>query len=254
MLPAERIEKVKIYIQQNKYASINELAVIFNTSVPTIRRCLKQLETESVIESVRGGAVYVENHTIVEAPYDIKQKQNLEEKRRIAAEAAKYVTATDCIFLDSSSTVYEMISYVRKIVGLTVATNDVMIANTLSTAHDLSVLVTGGHLRPGYHTLMGNFAESLLKQIRVDYAFMSVDAITNDGRFMITNVEENGIKRAIFDSASKRIILCDHSKFEKTAFISLWDSDQVDLIITGTELSDDLYDHYIKLGFKLVRV
>ena len=48
MLPAERYEKVKAHLQQHRYANINELAEMFHTSTPTIRRCLKQLGYQKI--------------------------------------------------------------------------------------------------------------------------------------------------------------------------------------------------------------
>ena len=71
---------------------------------------------------------------------------------------------------------------------------------------------------------------------------------------MITNAEEMGIKRAAFQNSSKRIMLCDHSKFDRDAFVNLWDFEQVDMVITGRELEDERYDFYTELGLKIVRV
>ena len=253
MLPAERYENVKTYMQQNKYANINELATEFDTSTPTIRRCLRQLEADKVVKIVRGGAIYTEA-TVVEQPYNIKKMQNIEEKARIANEASKYIASNKSIFLDSSSTVYELIDHISGFQNLTVTTNDVKIAEALSAVPDVSVLVTGGILRKKYYTLTGSFAENLMQQVHIDCAFLGVDAITVDGHFMITNMEESGIKRAIFNNATKRIVLCDHTKFGNNAFINLWNPEQVDMIITGTELNEDLFDCYRELGFNIVRV
>ena len=255
MLPAERYEKVKAHLQQHRYANINELAEMFHTSTPTIRRCLKQLENNNIVESVRGGAVYIGSSQVVEQPYNIKKQQNFEEKRRIAREAVRRIQPESCIFMDSSSTVYEMIhAFSEDMHSLTICTNDVKIAESLSTRTDITVLVTGGILRRGYYTLSGNFAETLLNQIRIDCAFLSVDAITPDGFFTITNAEESGVKRAIFQNANERILLCDHSKFGKTALINLWDPEKVNTIITGKELSDEYYDRYTQMGYHIVRV
>ena len=53
MLPAERYDRIKDYILQNKYANISELAAMLNTSVPTVRRCLKQLEADNTIKRTK---------------------------------------------------------------------------------------------------------------------------------------------------------------------------------------------------------
>jgi len=254
MLNAEREEKIKAYILEKRYASLSELSEVFGVSVPTVRRCVKRLAADGVIDIVRGGAMYLDNQRMVEQPYEIKRKLNLDEKKRIAEEASRQIVDSDCVFLDSSSTVFEMLPHIQELNNLKVATNDVVIATVLSGVPNVSVLVTGGSLRKGYNTLMGSFAETLLSQIHVDCAFIGVDAISRDGNFMITNSEEVGIKRAAFYGAAKRIVLCDHSKFEKSAFISLWNHEKIDLIITGRELDDNVFEYYLKLGLKIVRV
>lgn len=255
MLSAERYEKIKAYMYENKYANINELAVLFDASVPTIRRCLKQLEKENIVESVRGGAVlHSSDKTIFEQPYQVKKQQNADEKSRIAAEACKYIQSNSSIFLDSSTTVYGMIPFMQGFKSLSICTNDVTVAGTLTSKYNYTVMVVGGILRSGYYTLTGNFAEKMMCQFHMDCAFMGSDTISETGNFMITNAEEMGIKRAAFQNSSKRIMLCDHSKFDRDAFVNLWDFEQVDMVITGRELEDERYDFYTELGLKIVRV
>ena len=254
MINAERQEKIKEYVYANKYANINELAELFQTSTATIRRCLKQLEAEHVVEMVRNGAVLVSDGTTFEKPYLVKRQQNGEEKRRIAQAAASYLHTGDSVFLDSSSTVFEMIGYLRNLERLTVSTNDVMIASTLSPFTNLSVMVIGGLQRQGFYTLTGCFAESCMEQVHVDFAFLGVVSISPNGHFMITNSEEVGIKRAILWSANTKIVLCDHTKFNHTAFMKLWEAQDVDLVITGRELDDATYEAYQELGLKIQRV
>lgn len=254
MLNAERLERIRKYIAKNKFASIKDLAVEFNTSTATIRRCLKQLEEERFIQSVRGGAVLASSGSSFEQPYQTKRLQNIDEKIRISQAACKLISGNDSIFLDSSSTVYEMTKILINKKNITVSTNDVAIASALNQAKDITTTVTGGTLRKQFFTLTGFLAEKNLEQMYVDYAFMGVDAISTKGHFMITNTEEIGIKRAAVDCASKAIVLCDHSKFNSQAFISLWDCTNIDLIITGNELGEESFKYYTDLGLKIEMV
>ena len=254
MLNAERLEIIREHVIQNKYGNINELAAMLNTSSATIRRCFKQLEEEKLVESIRGGVVLASTASVLEQPYTEKRQHNTEEKIRIAQEACKYVKNNDSIFLDSSSTVYEMCSGLRKMKSLKITTNDVLIAGTLNGQEDCTVMVTGGILRRGYYTLTGFLAQENIQQIHVDTYFTGIDAVTPAGDFMITNTEEVDIKRSLMQRANQCVVLCDHEKFNCAAFFHLWDYTQVDQVITGKELSDELYHKYIELGMSLIRV
>lgn len=251
MLNAERMEKIREYVVKNKFVNIKDLAVQFNTSSATIRRCLKQLEKENFIQSVRGGAVLISDGNTFEQSYQVKRQQNIDEKKRIAQAACEFISTNNSIFLDSSSTVFEMTAILPSIRNITVLTNDVIIAGALSQVKDISVTVTGGTLRKNYYTLTGFLAERAMQNIRVDYAFMGVDAINSKGNFMITNTEEIEVKQIITECANKVIVLCDHSKFNRQAFLSLWDYKQIDLIITGKELGDEAYNSYTELGLNI---
>lgn len=254
MLQAERLERIRDYLVANKYASITELAETFQTSPATIRRCLKELEQKRVIESIRGGAVLRGSGNTFEHPYSIKRRRNETEKKRIAAYAASLISANNSVYLDASSTVREMTEFLCQKQGVSVCTNDVQIAGDLSSASGLLVMVTGGVLRQGYYSLSGYFTDLFVSKTQVDYAFMGIDAISKENGLMLTNSEEVGTKQKIGEHASELIVLADHEKFEHMAFLKTWDFSEVALVITGTELPDEIFHEYQELGLKIKRV
>lgn len=254
MLQAERLERIRDYLVANKYASITELAETFQTSPATIRRSLKELEKKNIVENIRGGAVLRGSGNTFEHPYPIKRKRNETEKKRIANYAASLVCANSSIYLDASSTVREMADSLHNKQGISVCTNDVLIASDLSSAANLVVMVTGGVLRQGFYSLSGYFTDQFVSRMQVDYAFMGIDAISKNNGLMLTNIEEIGIKQKIGQHSGELIVLADHEKFNHTAFLKAWDFSEVALVITGTELSDEIHDKYIDLGLKIKRV
>lgn len=254
MLQAERLEKIRDYLVANKYASIAELAEAFETSPATIRRGLKELEQKKVVESIRGGAVLRGSGNTFEHPYPVKRRRNETEKRRIAAYASSLISANNSVYLDASSTVREMAEFLRHKQGVSVCTNDVLIAGDLSSADGLVVMVTGGVLRQGFYSLSGYFADHFASRTRVDYAFMGIDAISKENGLMLTNIEDVGIKQKIGEHAGELIVLADHEKFEQMAFLQAWNFSQIALVITGTELSDEVFREYQELGLKIKRV
>ena len=254
MLQAERLEKIRYYLVANKYARIKELAETFHTSPATIRRSLKELEQKKIVESIRGGAVLRGSGNTFEHPYPIKRRRNETEKKRIAAYAASLVSANSSIYLDASSTVREMTESLRMKQGVSVCTNDVLIAGDLSSATDLVVMVTGGVLRQGFYSLSGYFADQFVSKMQVDYAFMGIDAISTTNGLMLTNIEDIGIKQKVGRMCGKLIVLADHEKFHHGAFLKAWDFAEVALVITGNELSDELYSQFTDLGLNIKRV
>ena len=254
MLRAERMEILRDFLMSNKYASVTELAEVMQASPATVRRCLADLEEKKIVERTRGGAVLLGAGNTYEHPYSIKRRKNEAEKKRIAEYAASLIPANTSVYLDASSTVREMTKHLRSMKNVTVITNDVLIAGDLSRAQDLIVIVTGGVMRQGYYSLSGFLTDQAMASMRLDCAFMGIDAISAGGGLMLTNMEELGTKRAIAKTTPETIVLADHDKFDRGAFLKVWDFGEISRVITGVELPDEVYERYTELGLTIERV
>jgi DeoR family fructose operon transcriptional repressor len=252
MLQLERMEKIKGYILQHEYADIKKLAEMLDVSTATIRRALKRLETEKIVDLTRGGAALVRKGNLYEYPYKVKLQMYSEEKRRIAQKALEYIEPNESVFMDSSSTVYAMTDGLSRVRDITIATNDILIAQNLTNAEGLPVTVVGGTLRKHYYTLTGYIAEMVMKDMCFDHAFMGIDSLSLRGGLMITNSEEVQIKRKVISSSNQVLVLCDHSKFEQESFLNVCGFGDVDLIITGRELDEKIYKRYLDEGIHLI--
>jgi len=255
MLQAERLNSIRKYVDTVGYAELNNLVKEFGISKATARRDLQRLMSENVIELTRGGAVSVQKKgSLYEDAYSIKSEHNKEEKQRIAKAACEMLKERHSVFLDSSTTVREMVPEIKKIdFEIVIATNDIMIASDLIEAENITVNVVGGTLRKGYYTLTGVFAETILRELSLDVAFMSCDSANLTNGFSLTNVEEVQLKRMIVDAADNAVMLCDSSKFEKSSFMQMFDISAPSKIITGKELHDDIYNMYLERGVDIIR-
>lgn len=251
MLQLERFRSIEELLSKKNHLKISELEKHLNVSRATIYRDLKDLDKQGKIRIVRGGIAKPSSH---ELPYIAKRAINTDEKRRIAKAAAGYIMPNQTIFLDSSTTVNEMTSYLLERKDIQVITNDLNIASDLTISLELKVYVIGGLIRPGFYTLTGYLAQNNLSKMHADIAFLSCDAIGLRDGCMLTNDEEVDIKREVIKRSSRVIILCDHSKFSGFAFLSFCNLNQVERVITGKELNDSIYSEYTENGVCLEKV
>jgi DeoR/GlpR family transcriptional regulator of sugar metabolism len=99
--------------------------------------------------------------------------------------------------------------------------------------------MTGGFYRRGLNLLLGSWAENFLRNVRVNKAFIGVDAIDiRDGVFNAT-MEEASIKKIIVEVSKEVILVADHSKFGRIALAKICELDRIHKIITdsGLEMS-----------------
>lgn len=247
MIRDERINRMKAYINTQQYVSMTELMSKFNISKATVRRDLEMLAQENEICLLRGGA-RKKDDVNRELMYSEKLGRNREEKKRISQCAAEMIQEGQTVFIDTGVTTREMIPYLCSLRNVHVVTNDVWIAAHITTNTDIKVSVPGGNIRRGYYTIKGHEAEQFLSKLYVDIAFVSIDAIDRKFGCSITNNDEVNIKQKVISNSSKAVILADHSKFGTVASWKVCEIEDIDLYITGTELSKEEVEYYKKMN------
>lgn len=238
MLQFERLEKVLEYIDEKGTVSIPELTKVFDVSKTTVLRDLKELENQNLIIRVHGGATSKRRRgTNFEPKYKVKEKEAVAEKEAIADLAINHISSGETILLDSGSTTLMLAKKLSLARYVTVITNDIKIAMTLSDNDNIELVVIGGQKRKGVYSLIGPFAESILNQLKVDKVFLGADAVDFKSGLTNSNIEEINIKKTMIEVAKEKILLADSSKFNKMAFTKIASLDVLDRIITDEHLS-----------------
>jgi DeoR family fructose operon transcriptional repressor len=178
--------------------------------------------------------------TSYEPPFDVRKDFFYDEKQRIASAAIELVQENETLLLDSGTTVYELAKALMNKNNLYIATNDLNSAMLLSQNTDIELTVFGGALRKHHYSLNGYFTENMIRQIHADKVFLGVDAVDMNIGYMNFSVEEIQTKKLMIQASNEVIVLCDHSKFEKIAFVNICHFDEVDLVITGKEINRDI--------------
>ena len=93
--------------------------------------------------------------------------------------------------------------------GVTVYTNGLAIASRLENSSHLSVIVTGGLIRPLQHSLVNPLATVIFRQINADIAFVGCNGIDRIRGVTNLNVEEAEVKTAMISAARRRILIAD---------------------------------------------
>ena len=240
ILRAERYEKIIQLVRDRAIVSVSEFCNELNASKATIRRDLNELHAKGFLKKTHGGAMVMSTPTTEELPIEVRRLMRKDEKSRIADLALEYIKEDSSIFLDSGTTTFEIAEKLSTYQNLTILTNDINIAYEVSQNTQNNVIVAGGKLKKHSATLMGMFTEQMISQIHVDTAFISVDAVEMKHGFMDYNTDEIPIKREMIQNSRQSIVVCDHSKFQNAAFMTICPINDINLTITGREL-DDLY-------------
>ncbi|MCD1636128.1 DeoR/GlpR family DNA-binding transcription regulator [Martelella mediterranea] len=208
---------------------IEDLTERFGISLMTAHRDLDDLVSRGLLRKTRG-TVSAAPTSLIEASDVYRSSRQSPEKAAIAAAAAGFIEPGQAIFVDDSTTVLHMVPHLQDHAPLTVITNSLTMMNELRGLRDITLLALGGEFRNWCNAFLGRMTTNEIANLRADTVFLSMAAITDDMVFHQSS-EMIDAKRAMLDAASKRILLADHTKFERRALHSLAALTDFDVVI-----------------------
>ncbi|MFP5205231.1 MAG: DeoR/GlpR family DNA-binding transcription regulator [Acidobacteriota bacterium] len=252
MLAEERRFRITEILSRQRSVSAADLTAMLGVTAATIRRDLAELEQKGLLVRSHGGAVSKSSTTSFQPSYEVQGTLNPEEKKRIAAEAARLVLDGETIFLEGSTTVAEIVPHLQAYKRLTVVTNSPLILFQLYQFPGISVIATGGELRHDIFYLSGVWTQRALEEIRVDKAFMGISAVDPAYGISTASQAEATIKQAITRSAKVRVGLADHSKFGKQGFAFVGPLTDLQVVVTDDRTPKDLLKEIGEAGVKVI--
>lgn len=202
-------------VRANGAVSLRELARVVQTSEVTVRRDVRALEAEGLLDRRHGGAVLPGGFSR-EPGYPQKTHLAAAEKSAIADLAAGLVEEGDAVVIGAGTTTQELARRLARVPGLTVVTNSLLVAQALAHANRVEVVMTGGTLRGSNYALVGSGAEQSLHGLRVSKAFISGSGLTAERGLSTTNMLSASVDRALVQSAAEVIVLADHASSART--------------------------------------
>ncbi|TXI02883.1 MAG: DeoR/GlpR transcriptional regulator [Rhizobium sp.] len=214
---------------------IEDLTDRFGISLMTAHRDVDELVSRGLFRKTRG-IVSAAATSLIESSDVYRANRQASEKKMIAAAAMQFIEPGQAIFLDDSTTVLQMATQLRTKVPLTAITNSLTLMNVLKDVHDVTLLALGGQYYNWCNAFMGRMTINEINRLRADVAFISMSAIIDDVVFH-QSPEIVDIKRAMFESAAKRVLLTDHTKFERRALHSFAHLSEFDVVIVDDKTS-----------------
>jgi DeoR/GlpR family transcriptional regulator of sugar metabolism len=237
VLSVERRENIRNILLERKSVTVAEMAGYFQVSTETIRRDFDFLQQCGFLDKTYGGASIKEwvSNTV---PQQIKSGILVEIKRRMVKQAAAFLNPNDSIFLDHSTTVYEMCREIEHI-PLTVMTNSIFVINHFAHNPLIKLVIPGGNLDINTQGLFGMETIDFLERHYLDKVFFSCRGINMRQGLSDSEEQVAVLRRTIIKRAQTTYLLADHTKFGKPSFIDIAGFDQVDYLITDEQVPDD---------------
>jgi DeoR family fructose operon transcriptional repressor len=239
----DRWKKILRMLDERQRITVEEFVEELGISEATIRRDLSAMEKEGSLKRFRGGAVSIEKP--YETAYQIDKRMFIhkEEKQKIAKVAASLLKDGDFIFLDSSSTVYYMIDYIRA-ENITVVTNAIPAISRLME-RGIKTYVLNGYADAASNSIIADDVENQIAKMHFSKSFIGTYAMSQTMDFATYDTRDGMYKKRIAEHSNETYVLADSSKFEHSAFFTFAKiSDCMLITDAGTNVKDE-YGHIV---------
>ena len=215
---------------------VDDLSSQFEVSPQTIRKDLNELCDKRLLTRIHGGAIL--SSGVENVGYDARRMIASEEKEAIALAAAARIPDSASLFINIGTTTEAVARALLQHKGLMVITNNLNVASLMRVYPQIEVVLAGGVVRHTDGGIIGEQAVDLIKQFKVDFAVIGSSAIDEDGALLDYDYREVRVAQAIVSNARHVILVCDSTKFERSAPVRIAHISQVNTFVTDHCPSD----------------
>lgn len=240
-------------LREQGAVTVMELSGTYGVSDETIRRDLKALEREGLVQRRYGGALTPGAVDPV-PPVHERQAAHSPEKRWIARLAAQMVTDGQVLKLDAGTTTRalarELKALGRQVV---VVTHDLLIAQELADAPGIDLYLTGGRLERQPMCMLGPQSEASLQMYNADISFVAASGIAPGSGCLTTgSILDAQMKQALMRNARSKVLLVDSSKFQRVAFVTYAQVSAISTVITDAGIAAEHLEAMRGLGIQVL--
>ena len=250
MLPIQRRQAILAEVREADAVSADELARRFGVSLETIRRDLRGLRDQGLLERVYGGALSVRS---TEGTFAARSTLHSDRKLAIARLAATLVGPEDTIVVDVGTTALEVARALPASFRGRVLTNSVPAAMELAAREEVELLLCGGQVRTGDAACSGAHAESFFAEFYADKAFLGSGGVHAEAGLTDYHPSEVITRRTIIAHSTASYVLADSSKLGAIAVHRVCPLSRVTAVLTDHEASAEIAGALARAGCTLMQ-
>jgi DeoR/GlpR family transcriptional regulator of sugar metabolism len=235
MLSSQRKQQILDILAAEKQVLSSELSQRFSVSEDSIRRDLRELAAEGLLQRVHGGALPV---SAAIAPFETRKNVQISSKQQIAQKAVQLIQPGQVVIIDGGTTTEEMIKRLPLDLDFTVVTHSPSIAMGLLNFPRVEVIIIGGRLFRHSVVAVGAAMLESIAHINADLFFMGVTGVHKTAGLTTGDYEEAGVKRALAARAAETVVMVSKEKMNSASAFAIGDLSLASTLIVDDPLDD----------------
>lgn len=232
----ERLRAITARLEAVGRVEVADLAARLDVAPETIRRDLRLLEQQGLLQRVHGGAVRKAEKPL--SPSEGITPEHPAAHRQLADQVVAVMPDQGTVFLGASPIISAVADALARRsseaagAGLTIVTTSLDAAVVLSRVDRLHVFNVGGTVDQNDRSQHGDWALSELRRLRVDLALVSATGLTEDGIFTDSSMAAATTAAAI-GSAHRVWLLIEPEDVGRPGFMAATAIDAVDHVFVA---------------------
>lgn len=237
-LAEDRLGLLQRLLTKQGSVSVSDLAKRFDVSEMTIRRDLEKLSAAGAVARVHGGAVAQGRLS-----FAARLERGGKAKHSAAAKLLPLIPASGAIYLDGSTTVFQLVGLLGARPGLTAATNNLDTFLALTRVPGIVPVLVGGALNRETDNFVGALARRVLDGLAFDLACFSAFALDPQVGPSEPASEDAELKAHVCGRARRAALAIDAAKLGSRA-AGAWQPPAESILATDLAPGDPRLDPY----------
>ena len=250
MLTTHRKQQILSLLRRNGQVIAKDVSQSMGVSEDTIRRDLRELAQEGLLQRVHGGALPASPAV---ADFAGRELLTPDGKVAIGRAAAKMIQPGQVVILDGGTTARQVARHIPLDLKATVVTHSPTIALELVNHPDVEVILIGGRMFKHSVVAVGAAAIEAIAQVHADTYFMGVTGVHPKTGLTTGDYEEAAVKRALSHAAAETIVLASSEKLNAASPYAVVSFAEISGIITEKGAAAALTRPYEKLKIAVTR-
>jgi DeoR/GlpR family transcriptional regulator of sugar metabolism len=250
MLTVQRKQHLLDKLRRDGRLVARALSIELDVSEDTIRRDLREMARDGLLQRVHGGALPASPAT---ASLAVRATIAQDDKQAIGRAAARLVLPGQVVCVDGGTTAVQLVRHLALDLRATIVTHSPVIACELLPFEQIEVILLGGRLLRHSMVAIGAATVDAIGRLRADLYFMGVCSLHPEAGLSTGDFEEACVKRALCHAAAETIVLASSEKLATASPYQVVGLDDVSGIVVPGTVEAALLAPYVARGLTIHR-
>jgi len=250
VLTVQRRQLILERLRADGQVAVATLSREWAISEDTVRRDLRELADEGLVQRVHGGALPASPAT---GNYERRESLSTEEKTRLGKAGATLVSRSQMVAIDGGTSNLQLVRALPRDLAFTVVTHSPLIAAELRGHPLVEILLIGGKIFRHSQVTVGSEAAEAIGRLKCDLFFLGATGIHPEAGVTTGDWEEAAVKRAFCRIAAEVVLLVSPEKWGAASAYQIIGAREISTLVVDAATEELRLEPYRRLGLEIVK-